>query len=78
MSRSDVTIGLSEIVCHFEELEDPRSTINRLHPLPSVLTISLMGVLAGADGPTGISVFVQKSWTEYRISATIRAGGKTH
>ena len=55
MSRSDVNIGLSEIVCHFEELEDPRSTINRLHPLPSVLTISLMGVLAGADGPTGIS-----------------------
>jgi predicted transposase YbfD/YdcC len=55
MPRSDVSIGLSEIVCHFEELEDPRSTINRLHPLPSVLTISLMGVLAGADGPTGIS-----------------------
>ena len=55
MPRSNVSIGLSEIVCHFEELEDPRSTINRLHPLPSVLTISLMGVLAGADGPTGIS-----------------------
>ena len=55
MSRSDVNIRLSEIVCHFEQLEDPRSTINRHHPLPSVLTISLMGVLAGADGPTGIS-----------------------
>ena len=55
MPRSDTSIGLSEIVCHFEHLEDPRSTINRLHPLPSVLTISLMGVLAGADGPTGIS-----------------------
>ena len=55
MPRSDVSIGLSEVVCHFEELEDPRSTINRLHPLQSVLTISLMGVLAGADGPTGIS-----------------------
>ena len=48
MPRSKVSIGLSEIVCHFDELEDPRSTINRLHPLPSVLTISLMGVLAGA------------------------------
>ena len=55
MSRSDVNIRLSEIVCHFEQLEDPRSTINRHHPLPSVLTISLMGVLAGADGPTGIA-----------------------
>lgn len=55
MPRSNVSNGLSEIVCHFEELEDPRSTIHRLHPLPGVLTISLMGVLVGADGPTGIS-----------------------
>jgi predicted transposase YbfD/YdcC len=53
--RSNVSIGLSEVLCHFEELEDPRSPINRHHPLPSVLTISLMGVLAGSDGPTAIS-----------------------
>lgn len=52
MPRSDVNIKLSEVVFHFEQLEDPRSTINRHHPLPGVLTISLMGVLAGADGPT--------------------------
>ncbi len=38
MQPSDVSIGLQEIVCLFDELEDPRSTINRLHPLPSVLT----------------------------------------
>ena len=54
MARSAASVSLSEVVCHFEELEDPRSTINRLHPLPAVLTISLMAVLAGADGPTGI------------------------
>ena len=28
-------IGLDEVVRHFEELEDPRSTINRRHPLVS-------------------------------------------
>ena len=54
MARSAASIGLSEVISHFEDLEDPRSTINRLHPLPGVLTISLMAVLAGADGPTGI------------------------
>jgi len=53
--RSEKKISLSEIVCHFEQLEDPRSTVNLHHPLPSVLTISLMGVLAGTDGPTAIS-----------------------
>jgi predicted transposase YbfD/YdcC len=55
MPRSDKKISLSEIVCHFEQLEDPRSPVNRHHPLPSVLTIALMGVLAGSDGPTAIA-----------------------
>ena len=55
MPWSDKKISLSEIVCHFEQLEDPRSPVNRHHPLPSVLTIALMGVLAGSDGPTAIS-----------------------
>ena len=54
MARSAASMCLSEVVSHFEHLDDPRSSINRLHPLPGVLTISLMGVLAGADGPTGI------------------------
>jgi predicted transposase YbfD/YdcC len=48
-------IGLDEIVRHFEDLEDPRSTINRQHPLVSVVVIALMAVLAGASGPTAIA-----------------------
>ena len=48
-------IGLDEVARHFEELEDPRSTVNRQHPLVSVVVIALMAVLAGADGPTGIA-----------------------
>jgi predicted transposase YbfD/YdcC len=48
-------IGLDEVVQHFEELEDPRSTVNRQHPLVSVVVIALMAVLAGASGPTAIA-----------------------
>ncbi len=48
-------IGLDEVARHFEELEDPRSTVNRQHPLVSVVVIALMAVLAGADGPTAIA-----------------------
>jgi predicted transposase YbfD/YdcC len=51
----EVRIGLDEIVEHFEHLEDPRSTINRQHPLASVLVVALMAVLAGAGGPTAIA-----------------------
>jgi predicted transposase YbfD/YdcC len=46
---------LGEVAQHFEDLEDPRSTVNRLHPLVSVVVIALMAVLAGADGPTAIA-----------------------
>ena len=48
-------IGLDEVARHFEDLEDPRSHVNRRHPLVSVVVIALMAVLAGAHGPTGIA-----------------------
>jgi predicted transposase YbfD/YdcC len=47
-------ISLDEVVVHFAELEDPRSTVNLQHPLVSVVVIALMAALAGANGPTGI------------------------
>lgn len=50
-----VRITLEEVVGYFDELEDPRSTINQKHPLVSVVVIALMAVLAGASGPTTIA-----------------------
>jgi len=53
---SDVRrIAPDEVVQHFEELEDPRCSINRKHPLVSVVVIAVMAVLAGAGGPTAIA-----------------------
>src|SRR5580698_7170590 len=46
---------LDEIVASFSALEDPRSHINRRHPLPSILVIAVLAVLAGAAGPTAIA-----------------------
>lgn len=48
-------LALDEIVVHFQELEDPRSTVNQRHPLASVAVIALLAVLAGAGGPTAIA-----------------------
>jgi predicted transposase YbfD/YdcC len=47
--------SLDEVILHFEELEDPRSAVNRRHPLVSVVVIAMLAVLAGAGGPTGIA-----------------------
>jgi predicted transposase YbfD/YdcC len=46
---------LDEIAESFSALEDPRSHINRRHPLPSILVIAVLAVLAGAAGPTAIA-----------------------
>jgi predicted transposase YbfD/YdcC len=48
-------MSVKEVVEHFKELEDPRSPVNRLHPLESVIVIAIMAVLAGANGPTAIA-----------------------
>jgi predicted transposase YbfD/YdcC len=50
-------VTLDEIVSYFDELEDPRSTINQKHPLVSVVIIAMMAVLAGAGGPTAIAAW---------------------
>ena len=61
-------VELSEVVSHFEMLEDSRSSINRHHPLVSVVTISLMAVLSGADGPTAIRQWA-KAKSDFLLSA---------
>ncbi len=48
-------VCLDEVVCCFDQLEDPRSTVNRKHPLVSVVVIAMLAVLAGAAGPTAIA-----------------------
>jgi predicted transposase YbfD/YdcC len=48
-------VHLDEIIAYFDDLEDPRSTINQKHPLVSVVVIAMMAVLAGAGGPTAIA-----------------------
>ena len=48
-------VSLDEVLGYFDELEDPRSTVNLKHPLVSVVVIAMMAVLAGAGGPTAIA-----------------------
>ena len=45
-------VGLNEIVTHFEKLEDPRSSVNRKHPLCSVVVIAASRhSIGGKDAP---------------------------
>jgi predicted transposase YbfD/YdcC len=50
-------VSVEDVTAHFAGLEDPRSTVNQRHPLVSVVVISLMAVLSGANGPTAIAAW---------------------
>jgi predicted transposase YbfD/YdcC len=52
---SRVRLDVKDVLQHFQALEDPRSPVNLLHPLGSVVVIAIMAVLAGANGPTAIA-----------------------
>jgi predicted transposase YbfD/YdcC len=60
---ADICIGVDKIVGHFKSLKDPRSPVNRLHPLTSVVVISIMAILAGANGPTAIALWANDKKT---------------
>ena len=66
------TVGAAEIggiVRHFEEMDDPRSPVNRLHLLVDVIVISILGVLDGADGPLAIARWAdaQEQWLKRHL-----------
>jgi DDE_Tnp_1-associated len=61
-------IRIDAIVDSFDELEDPRSNINVKHPLVSVVVIAMMGVLAGANGPTAIA-----KWAKLKAEFLLQA-----
>jgi predicted transposase YbfD/YdcC len=48
-------VDLEQVLGYFDDLEDPRDTVNRKHPLASVVVMALLAVLSGAGGPTAIA-----------------------
>ena len=64
---ANVSVRLDEVVGYFDALEDPRSEVNRKHPLASVVVIALMAVLAGAGGPTAIA-----RWARLKADLLVR------
>ena len=54
----------------FANLADPRSSVNQLHELIDVVVISVVGVLAGADGPAAIAVWAKlnQAWLKQHLT----------
>jgi predicted transposase YbfD/YdcC len=52
------------ILKHFSDLPDPRSHVNRQHLLLDVIVISILAVIAGAEGPAAIEEWakINRRW----------------
>ena len=77
-SQLSLSLSMEEVLQNFNELEDPRSSINLHHPLPSVIVIAIMAILAGAQGPTGIAKWAKKkaAWLEKILPLPYGVPGK--
>jgi predicted transposase YbfD/YdcC len=53
----------------FQDLEDPRSTVNRKHLLGDLIVIAICAVIAGADGPKAIGVWAvsNRDWLKQHL-----------
>lgn len=62
-------ITAESILAEFSSLDDPRSQVNRKHSLGDIIVISIMAVIAGADGPQAIGIWAMsnKDWLSERL-----------
>ena len=60
---------VGSILEFFQELEDPRSSVNRKHLLGDLIVISICAVIAGADGPKAIGVWAasNQDWLKQHL-----------
>ena len=63
-------VTAESILAEFSDLEDPRSVVNRVHVLGDIVVISIMAVIAGAEGPKAICVWAESNqeWLSARLS----------
>lgn len=74
-------IGAQEavsLVRFFDDLPDPRSSVNRLHRLGDVIVIAICAVIATADGPTAIAQWAQlnEAWLKKHLGLPHGIPGK--
>lgn len=76
-----LTIGDREavhFVRFFDDLPDPRSSVNRLHRLGDVIVIAICAVVAQADGPTAIAQWAElhEPWLKKHLALPHGIPGK--
>lgn len=68
-AKKTIEVCVEDILKDFAELPDPRCHINQRHLLGDIIVISIMAVIAGAEGPKAIGVWAcsNKEWLKARL-----------
>ncbi|GAB5516130.1 transposase family protein [Rhodopirellula baltica] len=59
--KKKTDFDVESILQDFADLPDPRSHINQRHLLGDVIVVSIMAVIAGAEGPKAIGVWAKSN-----------------
>lgn len=73
-----VTNDVVSICDFFQDLPDPRSTVNQKHLLGDLIVICVCGVIAGADGPKGIGIWADSNADWLRQHLALPNGIPSH
>lgn len=76
--KKAVEFCVEDILKDFAGLPDPRSHVNQRHLLGDVIVISIMAVIAGAEGPKAIGVWASSNEAWLRERLTLPAGVPSH
>ena len=79
MAKDQAEVVTAEsILSEFQSLEDPRTDINRVHLLGDIIVISIMAVIAGADGPKAMGVWAKSNELWLREHLELPGGVPSH
>jgi len=70
--------NVDSILTCFENLDDPRSHVNRLHVFGDLLVICIMAVIAGADGPQAMGIWANNNQAWLRKHLKLPNGIPSH
>jgi predicted transposase YbfD/YdcC len=78
MSKEVSEADIVSIIDFFDDLEDPRSSINRKHLLADLIVISIAAVISGCDGPQSIGIWAEEKQQWCKDHLTLPWGIPSH
>ena len=75
-SEPELCKALRQLYHRLQDIEDPRSNVNREYELPDIIMLLILGLLIGKNDPTNIHNFLSRHSIKSQIDKILGYGGK--